>query len=286
MTVVRCRTFLLGRPFVIFSDHKGLQFPLKTKRLHPRSYDGDLIQRNIIVVHYYRGSENLAADRLSRICALPKHWETIALGEGEVVNGQEFCSETRAFVRAIERNYLKRPKAVSTALWSCRKDASLDGKLLKLNQNVVVPHALKRKCLILTYGCHAGQDATYNRLKENFFRSIMKITLVDFIQTCHTCSLTRPSFYDPPMAPVLTHAPMQCLAADYIGPLSTSNGHKYCLAVIDIYSRFPFVFPVKSLHANELCLMFKKVFSLCGYPDSILTDRGSKFESTKFFRFC
>ena len=62
----------------------------------------------------------------------------------------------------------------------------------------------------------------------------MKNAVVGFAQTCRTCSLMQPKFYDPPMPPILTHALMECLAADYIGPLPTSNGYKYCLVDADI----------------------------------------------------
>lgn len=88
------------------------------------------------------------------------------------------------------------------------------------------------------------------------------------------------------MTPILSQAPFDCLAADYIGPLPSSQGYKYCLTIIDVYSRYPFVFPVKSLETSVLCECFRKIFALCGYPDTILSDRGTNFESQEFQSFC
>lgn len=287
-SVNRCRTFLLGRPFVVFSDHKGLHFLFKNEKAAPKvlRWRLNLADYNF-VVRYYRGSENLAADCFSRINTLSENSEIpVAIDSGHVKTAQKFCAETKVFIEALERNFAKRPAAVSPNLWSCRKDASFDGEFLRIDGKFFVPYALRRKCLLLAHGCHAGQDATYNRLKDTYFWPGMKNAVVDFVQTCRICSMARPRFYNPPMTPVLTQAPMQCLAADYIGPLPNSYGYKYCLVVIDVYSRFPFVIPVKSLKASDLCVSFKTIFSYCGFPDSILTDRGSNFESAEFYSFC
>ena len=286
-SVTRCRTFLLGRPFVVYSDHKGLQFLFKDEKASPKvlRWRLNLADYNL-VVRYYRGSENLAADCFSRINNVTDCQESIALDEGKLLKSQQICPETKAFLLALKRGYMKRPNAVSAALWSCRKDACIDEGMLKINNKIFVPYSMRRKCLMLAHGCHAGQDATYNRLKENLFWPSMKSAVTNFVQTCRICSMTRPRFYDPPMTPIMTQSPMQCLAADYIGPLPVSHGYKYALVIIDVYSRFPFVFPVKTLRASELCSTFKKVFALCGYPDAILTDRGSNFESSEFVSFC
>lgn len=286
-SVTRCRTFLLGRPFVVFSDHKGLQFLFKDEKASPKvlRWRLNLADYNF-VVRYYRGSENLAADCFSRINNVTTCQESIALDESKLLNGQQSCPETKAFLLALERGYMKRPNSVSAALWSCRKNACVDDGVLKVNNKIFVPYSMRRKCLMLAHGCHAGQDATFNRLKENLFWPSMKNAVINFVQTCRICSMTRPRFYDPPMTPIMTQSPMQCLAADYIGPLPVYLGYKYALVIIDVYSRFPFVFPVKTLKTSELCATFKKVFALCGYPDAILTDRGSNFESSEFFSFC
>lgn len=106
----------------------------------------------------------------------------------------------------------------------------------------------------------AIQDRTLPIIVDYLYPG-MKNAVVDFVKTCRICSMTRLKFYNPPMTPVLTQPPMQCLAADYIGPLPISHGYKYCLVIIDVYSRFPFVIPIKSLKTSDLCTSFKVKFS-------------------------
>ena len=284
-SINRCRTFLLGRQFVVFSDHKGLQYIFGNPNATPKVIRWKLnLSEYNFEIRYYRGSENLAADCFSRINFIDE--TPLVLDLKEVERRQKTCQETKAFLKAYQNNYVKKPKAVSPTLWSCRKDVTYEGNFLKINEKIFVPKSLRYKCLVLAHGCHVGQDGTYDRLRETFFWPKMKDSAKSFVEKCRICSLTKPQFKNPPMAPILTQAPFDCLAADYIGPLPSSQGYRYCLTVIDVYSRYPFVFPVKSLETSVLCECFRKIFAMCGYPDAILSDRGTNFESRQFQTFC
>ena len=283
-SINRCRVFLIGRPFTVFSDHKGLQYIFSNPNATPKVIRWRLNLSDFnFEVRYYRGSENLAADCFSRINFLES---SIALDMAEIERSQKACSETKALLKAHQRNFVTKPKAVTASLWSCRRNVTYEDNLVKVNDKVFVPQSLRLKCLILAHGCHLGQDGTYDRIKENLFWPGMKESVKTHVSKCRICSLSKPQFYNPPMSPIFSQAPLHCLAADYIGPLPGSRGFKYCLVVIDIYSRYPFVFPVKSLETSVLCEQFKKIFAICGYPDTILSDRGSNFESQEFLNFC
>ena len=78
---------------------------------------------------------------------------------------------------------------------------------------------------------------------------------------------------------------MEILACDFIGPLPDDNGYKYCLVIIDYFSRYPFVFPLKEITAVNTINCFKKVFAMFGFPDKVLSDQGSQFESDLFKSF-
>ena len=75
---------------------------------------------------------------------------------------------------------------------------------------------------------------------------------------------------------------MQLVAADFVGPLPTSNGFHYLLVIVDCFSRFPEIYPVRDLTAKTLISKFRDFFSRYGFPDAIITDRGSQFESKEF----
>ena len=78
---------------------------------------------------------------------------------------------------------------------------------------------------------------------------------------------------------MLTKSPLEVLACDFVGPLPVSSGCKYLLVIIDCFSRYPFVFPLSVIKC------FRQVFSLVGFPDAILSNQGSQFESAEFPNF-
>jgi hypothetical protein len=78
---------------------------------------------------------------------------------------------------------------------------------------------------------------------------------------------------------------MEVMALDFVGPLPQSKGYKYFLSAIDTYSRYAFVEPVRDLSAASLISACKNIFSLCGFPGTVLSDRGTQFCSSEFRNF-
>jgi len=63
--------------------------------------------------------------------------------------------------------------------------------------------------------------------------------------------------------------------------LSVHNqGFKYLVTVIDIFSKYAFVFPVKSKSADELVSVFEKIFKT-RQPNVLQTDQGLEFDNSK-----
>ena len=69
--------------------------------------------------------------------------------------------------------------------------------------------------------------------------------------------------------------PMDQLSIDFKGPLPTSSHNAYLLTVIDEYSRFPFAFPCSNMHSSTVIKCLDQIFSMCGMPSYIHSDRGA-----------
>lgn len=68
-----------------------------------------------------------------------------------------------------------------------------------------------------------------------------------------------------------------------MGPLT--DGRKLsCL--IDIHSKFPIVFEVKSESSHNLLHKIDTIFSLIGFPKIITTDNGPPFNGNDFEEYC
>ena len=63
------------------------------------------------------------------------------------------------------------------------------------------------------------------------------------------------------------------------GPLLSATQNNYVLIIIDKHSRFPFVFPCSNIWTQTVIKCLNKLFSLCGTPGYINSDRGLSFIS-------
>ena len=123
--------------------------------------------------------------------------------------------------------------------------------------------------------CHPG----ITRMWEYVSRHKLPFTLNEVRQSCSecpTCLEWKPKFYRPEKAHIIKATrPFERISIDLVGPKSMSPaGNRYLLTVIDEYSRFPFAIPLKDIFAQSVIRSLKSIFSLCGTPGFIHSDRG------------
>ena len=71
---------------------------------------------------------------------------------------------------------------------------------------------------------------------------------------------------------------------DIIGPLPVTNGYKYCLTIIDRFSRWSEAVPLTNIEAFTVCRAFvDNWISRYGSPETLTTDQGSQF---KYLHIC
>ena len=79
--------------------------------------------------------------------------------------------------------------------------------------------------------------------------------------------------------------PFERISIDFMGPKPSTSKNQYILSVIDEYSRFPFAFPCPDTSAETVIRCLKQLFTLCGTPESLHSDRGSHFMATSVQQF-
>lgn len=70
---------------------------------------------------------------------------------------------------------------------------------------------------------------------------------------------------------------------DTVGPLPEYNGYKYCVTMLDRFSRWPEAIPTRDITAQTIArIFFDNWIARFGSPKTLTTDQGSQFESQLF----
>ena len=73
--------------------------------------------------------------------------------------------------------------------------------------------------------------------------------------------------------------PFACWSVDYLPKLPvTQDGYKHCLIMVDVFSKWVELFPMKSKQSSEVWeVMLHNVFYRYGSPYELRFDRGTEF---------
>ena len=123
---------------------------------------------------------------------------------------------------------------------------------------ILVPKGRRLKVLEVAHthilAGHFGRKKTFARLSSRFLWPRMWLEVKDFVRCCTGCQ--KAGRKDRARAPL---QPLQCesepftkVAFDLVGPLPRStNGFKYLLTMMDLFSKFPAAIPLKKVDLNK-----------------------------------
>uniref|UniRef100_A0A8C2GBZ0 Gypsy retrotransposon integrase-like protein 1 n=1 Tax=Cyprinus carpio TaxID=7962 RepID=A0A8C2GBZ0_CYPCA len=184
-----------------------------------------------------------------------------------------------------ERSRAGQPEVESSQGVFCLRNGVLFRKRSPEPQ-LVVPREGRELVLSLGHSVpwagHLGRHKTTARIVRHFYWPGMRKDIATYCKTCPQCQQT--SLRVPPRAPLkplpIIGVPFEQLGMDIVGPLEkTKTGNRYMLVITDYATRYPEVFPLKSIKARVVASALIQLFSRVGFPKSIVTDQGSNFMS-------
>lgn len=309
--------YLLGRPFLLRTDHASLRWLMNFKEPEGQvarwiqclqEYEFDIAHRP--------GRQHGNADALSRRPCL--HHECrycMRLEQREEVNVR--VTQVQTDFATIQREdptlglvhqWLEgeRPpkdeiRALSPeakAYWSMWSTIFLcEGKACRhISQNrdddhqLLVPKSQVKEVVSFAHdspvGGHFGFRRTLQKVKKQFYWPNCSSDVEDYCRTCSTCQArSGPRTRQRSRLQICNSgAPFERVAVDILGPLpETERGKRYILVVMDYFTKWPEAIAIPDQTAEtvaEACI--EHVFSRFGAPMQLHSDQGRNFEAAVF----
>ena len=113
----------------------------------------------------------------------------------------------------------------------------------------------------------------------------MQEDVKQYVRACPTCHRTKPTVQPKPdLRPLpAPDRPMQHITLDWLSGFPMSKrGHNAMLNIVDRFSKWVIIVPcTKQMNTSDLCdILYEKVFSWIGLPESILGDRDSRLTAS------
>lgn len=137
------------------------------------------------------------------------------------------------------------------------------------------------------YSGHLGTEKTWTKIFNRYYWKQMREDIAHYCASCDVCARRNvPKHVEgiPMLSPQLDfislYGPMECIAIDIIGPITTSNRASLILTVVDVYTRYGVAIPVLQQTAQHVIqALVKKWFVIYGFPRTIMSDNGPGFAS-------
>lgn len=310
--VQKLRVYLVGREFSVITDHKALVFLSRCYSQNSRLMRWILsLQEYSFVVEYCEGKRNVLPDLLSRnptscsssnvqdptryhICLINLDISDCPELTWEKVRLLQRRDPEIQIIYRFKRNRLPPQHPRYAALqrrqhrWDVHQGMVLvfDGR--QRTRKVLIPESLQEPVILFLhtkYG-HFGPKKVTALIREfGYFPKLPKIARKT-IAKCLICQKTKfPNRHFPGQPQhIIPQAPNELCALDLYGPLPLAqHGYKHILVIIDVFSKFVQLYPVKKPSAS-VCLknLLTKFFAVAGNYQRVLSDHGSQFTSQRW----
>jgi RNase H-like domain found in reverse transcriptase/Reverse transcriptase (RNA-dependent DNA polymerase)/Integrase zinc binding domain/Integrase core domain/Retrotransposon gag protein len=137
------------------------------------------------------------------------------------------------------------------------------------------------------YSGHLSVDKTWGKVFNRYYWPSMRQDIEHYINSCLVCARRKvPKRTEgiPMLSPqvdwLLLYGPMECIAIDVIGPITTSKNSSLILTIVCVVTRFAMAIPIiRQTTEIMVQVLIHKWINVHGMPKVIISDNGSGFVS-------
>lgn len=290
------RTYLIGMKFTIITDCNALRSTFTKRDLIPR-----ISRWWIQFLEFDCDIEYRPGERMSHVDALSRGPVSVPSEDTHIldimsISTEDWISTVQSSDEEVRRikDVLEDPETSKIA--GIHKEYKIkNGRVFKiLGEDVsrwVVPKGVRWHLLKSNHDDvgHFGFEKTLDRIKSLFWFPKMRKFVKKYVAACLECALHKlPSGSKEGLLHPIPkiEIPFHTLHADHLGPFPRSKrGYTYILVIVDAFTKYISISPVRSTKTKESIKVFKTLFSYFGSPSRLITDRGTSFTSKKFKTF-
>lgn len=267
----RFRVYLIGIPFKIVTDCQSFALSMAKKDLCVRVARWALLLEEFqYIVEHRPGRSMIHVDALSRN-PLPS-----CLVVSECRDG---------LMSRIRKAQREDPNL--TKIFETMEQGELDGYIIRggiLYKEVsddirmIIPKVMQMQMIrrIHEQGCHFGVNKTEMLVRADYWIPNLRSKVESVVTNCVACILAEKKqgkqecFLNPIEKGTV---PLDTFHVDHMGPLpSTRKSYAHIFMVVDAFSKFTWLYAVKSTAAAEVISRLKKQASVFGNPRRIISE--------------
>jgi len=296
----RFHKYLFGHQFVVHTDHKPLVGlfrgnipPMASPRwtrwaLFIANYEFDL--------QYLPGKQNCTADALSRL-PLPDAPDSVPEPMEIVLNLNQITATSQITTALLKTwttadpilsqvvRYVKtkwpKPQTLEAGLrpfYRRREELSLQDGLLLWGSRVVIPPPGRKEVLRELHEGHPGMSRMKSSARSYVWWPECENSIDDTVCTCQPCQEQHIAPPTTTMPWPVTTQPWDRIHIDFCGPVLGAN----YLIIVDSYSKWMEAIRMGTITTAATVGQLQKVFSVHGFPHTLVSDNGPQFTSEEF----